>query len=51
MQLNYVFDRKVASKLQKQRVDNINDKTNDAETNYWTYEEFKKFIRNPLWCN
>lgn len=43
---NYDFDKKVATKLQKQRVDNVKDKTNDAETNYWTYEEFKKFIRN-----
>lgn len=43
---NYDFDRKVASKLQKQRVDNVKDKTNDAEINFWTYEEFKNFIKN-----
>ena len=40
---NYDFDIKVASKLQKIKVEKVITKM-DSETNFWTYEEFKKFI-------
>lgn len=42
---NYDYDKKVASKLQKQRINKRKDKINDAEINFWTNEEFNKFIK------
>lgn len=42
---NYDFDRKVASKLQKQRISKAPTKSNDAEENFWTYDEFQSFIK------
>ncbi len=42
---NYDFDRKVASKLQKQHFSKNNVKMNDAEINYWTLDEFNTFIK------
>lgn len=41
---NYDFDKKVSSKLQKVRDDTPKQKNNDSETNYLTYEQYKKFI-------
>ena len=40
---NYDFDIKVASKLQKIKIERVVNES-DAETNFWTLEEFKKFI-------
>ncbi|MBQ8473142.1 MAG: site-specific integrase [Bacilli bacterium] len=40
---NYDFDRKVTSKIIKQKVEKSSD-TRDSEKNFWTYEEFQKFI-------
>lgn len=40
----YDFDGKIVSKIQKHRIDVIQDKTKDSEKNFWTYDEFKKFI-------
>lgn len=42
---HYDYDKKVASKLQKQRIDKRKDKINDAEINFWTLNEFKTFIK------
>lgn len=40
---NYDFDIKVVSKLQKVKTEKVVNQM-DSETNFWTYEEFKKFI-------
>lgn len=42
--INYDFDIKISSKLQKDKISKHSNKINEAEWNYWTYEEFKKFI-------
>ena len=39
---NYDFDKKVASKLQKIKIDTIKEKKKVID--FWTYEEFKNFI-------
>lgn len=43
---NYDFDRKVATRVQKQKISKRKEKSNDEEQNYWTYEEFEYFIKN-----
>lgn len=40
---NYDFDIKIASKLQKVKTEKVVNQMN-SETNFWTYDEFKKFI-------
>ena len=40
---NYGFNIKIASKLQKVRVEKVINQT-DAQVNFWTFDEFKKFI-------
>lgn len=40
---NYEYDIKIVSKIQLYKVENVVDKTN-AEINFWTFEEFSKFI-------
>lgn len=42
--INYNFNIKVASKLQKDKVPKKKNRINDAEWNFWTYEEFNQFI-------
>lgn len=41
---NYDFDNKVIAKLQNYRIDIPNDKLTDAQYNFWTFEEWSKFI-------
>lgn len=41
---NYDFDSKVIGKIQKYRIETISTKKKDSEWNFWTYEEFNKFI-------
>lgn len=43
--LNYEFDIKVCGKLQKNKVGKRSNKINESEWNFWTYEEFTKFIQ------
>ncbi len=43
---NHGFNIKVASKLQKIKEEKIKDVPKDAEINYWTFEEFNKFIKS-----
>lgn len=43
--VNYDFDMKVASKLQKIKDEHKAKKANDAEWNFWTPDEWKKFIK------
>lgn len=48
---NYEYDSKIVSKLQLYKSEAI-IATTDAESNFWTYDEFKKFIQtvdNPLY--
>lgn len=40
---NYDYDTKIVSKIQLYKVETVVNKT-DAETNFWTFEEFSKFI-------
>ncbi len=40
---NYNFDIKVISKLQKYKIEAV-EKEKESEWNFWTYEEFTKFI-------
>lgn len=42
--INYDFDIKICNKLQKNKVYKKANKINEAEWNFWTYEEFNKFI-------
>lgn len=42
--INYDFNIKVSSKLQKNKVPKRIDRINDSEWNFWTFEEFSKFI-------
>lgn len=42
---NYDYDKKVANKMQKQRINKRKDKINDAEINFWTLREFNHFIK------
>lgn len=42
--VNYEFDIKVCGKLQKNKIGKRSNKVNEAEWNFWTYEEFTKFI-------
>lgn len=44
---NYDFDIKIASKLQKFKIEEVEEKINNAKTNFWTYDEFQKFISLP----
>ena len=39
---NYNFDNKIAYKLQKEKISIT--KKNEGQLNYWTYDEFNKFI-------
>lgn len=41
---NYDFDIKVASKLQKNKVHEVKKRIKESEINFWTLDEFKKFI-------
>lgn len=41
---NYDFDNKIVSKIQTHRIEIPQDKLKDSEKNFWTYDEFKKFI-------
>lgn len=43
---NYDFDKKVAARLQKFRDDSPKKEQSDAEINFWTYEEYSKFIES-----
>ena len=40
----YNFDERIIDSIQNIRDDSPNDKPRDAEINFWTYDEFKKFI-------
>ena len=41
---NYEYDPKIVNKIQLYKLENV-IATTDAEFNFWTYEEFKKFIQ------
>lgn len=41
----YNFDNKVVAKIQKYRIETVDNKQKDAEWNFWTYEEFNTFIK------
>ncbi len=43
---NYDFDMKIVTRLQKEKDCAPKRIKSDAETNYWTLEEFKKFINH-----
>ena len=43
---NFDFNGKVLSKIQKFRIDTPKEKLTDAQTNFWSYEEWKKFINS-----
>ena len=43
---NYNFDTKVISKIQKYKIDTPKEIKKEEELNYWTKEEFDKFISN-----
>ncbi len=40
----YNFSNQIVTTLQLYKIENVIQKT-DAETNFWTYDEFKKFIK------
>jgi len=42
---NYDFDIKIASKLQKVKIEKVTNQM-DSEINFWTYNEFKQFINS-----
>lgn len=42
---NYDFDNKVVSKIYKFKIE-VTKTKNDAEWNFWTYDEFCEFIKN-----
>ena len=42
--INYKFNARIASKLQKNRISKRSEKGNDSEWNFWTPEEFLCFI-------
>lgn len=42
--INYDFSSKVANKLQKSRISRKKEKKNDSKWNFWTPDEFSKFI-------
>lgn len=42
---NYDFDKKIVSKITKRRITSIENQQN-SEWNFWTYDEFKEFIKN-----
>ena len=41
---NYDFSKKTRSKLQKVKIETINQQKINSKNNFWTYEEFQKFI-------
>lgn len=41
---NYEFDSKIISKLHKDKIEIVKNIKETVEQNYWTYEEFNKFI-------
>lgn len=41
---NYDFDRKIVNKIQPKKDNQIRKIKRDSEWNFWTYDEFKKFI-------
>ncbi len=43
--INYEFSIKISKKLQKDKVPKKNNKINEAKWNFWTYDEFQKFIK------
>lgn len=42
---NYEFDRKVLSKLHKNKNESVRNVKENIDINYWTFEEFKQFIK------
>ena len=42
--INYEFDEKIIDRICTIRDDTPKDKKSDSELNFWTYDEFKKFI-------
>ena len=43
---NYDYSKKICSRIYKEHVTVSNKKLRDAEWNYWTFNEFQKFIPN-----
>lgn len=41
---NYNFPKKIRNKLQKNKIEIIETKKTSSKNNFWTYEEFQKFI-------
>lgn len=42
---NYNFDNKIIAKVQPYRIETPIKNLRDSETNFWTYDEFKQFIK------
>lgn len=42
---NYEFDRKILSKLHKNKNESVKNVKENIDLNYWTFEEFKQFIK------
>lgn len=42
---NYDFDKKIANKLRKRKIEAVQRKKKDSENNFWTYEEFQTFLK------
>ncbi len=43
---NYDYDKKICSRIYKEHITVNMKKLSDAEWNYWTFDEFQKFIAN-----
>ena len=42
---NYNFDKKIANKLRKQKIESVQCIKKDSENNFWTYQEFQTFLK------
>lgn len=42
---NYDFDKKIANKLRKKKIETVQQKRKDSENNFWTHEEFQTFLK------
>lgn len=43
---NYDFDSKIISKLHKNKVEIVKDTKSNVDLNYWTFDEYNKFIKS-----
>lgn len=42
---NYNFDKKIANKLRKKKIESVQCIKKDSENNFWTYQEFQTFLK------